>query len=214
MKKAIKKIITLSLSILCLCPLVVANVAYAETITNNIVIEGNADGLVTIPDVEDFLTKENFLPGDSAEGIIKLSNNYDYSYEVFIRAYDIENKSDLDLAKQLKLEISKDGERIYNGELQGEKTMENKISLGVINPGEAKELFVKVTLDGESTGNIFKNKYASIQWIFTAQRAEEKAPIKKTNDNMNLMIWGTITLLAAGGGLTIFNRRRGYGEGK
>ena len=214
MKNSIKKILTLSLSILCLFFLISTGNAYGTTYTNNIVIEGNASGLVTIPDVEDFLVKDNFLPGDSAEGTIKLTNNYDYPYEVFIRAYDIENKSDEDLAKQLHLKLDKDEKGVYSGELQGGDTMEKEISLGVIKPGETKVVSAKVTLDGETTGNIFKNKYASIQWIFTAERVVEEAPIKKTADKKDVIIWGAVTLAVAFAGLTIISRRRGYRESK
>ena len=145
-----------------------SKVANAETFRNDIVIEGNASGLVTIPDTDDFLVKDNFLPGDTAEGTIKLTNNYDYPY-----------------AKKLHLKIDEDSKDVYEGELQGEDKMAKEISLGVINPGETRVLNAKVTLDGITTTNEYKNKYASIQWIFTAERAvEEKAPaqVKKTSD--------------------------------
>lgn len=189
MIKRIKKKLALSLGILLSSFLLFggasSKIANAETFRKDIVIEGNASGLVTIPDTDDFLVKDNFLPGDTAEGTIKLTNNYDYPYEVFLKADDIEKKSDEDFAKKLHLKIDEDSKDVYEGELQGEDKMAKEISLGVINPGETRVLNAKVTLDGITTTNEYKNKYASIQWIFTAERAvEEKAPaqVKKTSD--------------------------------
>ena len=220
MIKNLKKKLALSLSVLLSsCILfsgIGAHVANAQTFRNDIKIEGNASGLVTIPDTDDFLVKDNFLPGDTAEGTIKLTNNYDYPYEVFLKADDIEKKSDVDFAKQLHLKIDEDSKDVYEGELQGEDRMAKEISLGVINPGETRVLNAKVTLDGISTTNEYKNKYASVQWIFTAQRAiEEKAPakIKKTSDINKAIAVGVFVVAAISSFVAIsLVKRRGNCE--
>lgn len=198
-KSFLKKVVAISLlsltSIICFEP----SVAKAVTYTNNITIEGNASGLVTIPDEEWFLKKDNMLPGDSAKGTIKLDNKYDYSYEVFLRAEDTEKKSDSELVNQLLLNINLDGSKIYSGSLHGEDKMVKEISLGVIKPGESKVLDASVILDGNATGNVFKNKYASIEWIFTAVRVEEpKVPTKTGDSNKELLIFSSLLIISAG----------------
>ena len=214
-KSFLKKVIAISLlsltSIICLEP----TVAKAVTYTNNISIEGNASGLVTIPDEEWFLKKDNMLPGDSAKGTIKLDNKYDYSYEVFLRAEDTEKKSDSELVDQLLLNINLDGSKIYSGSLHGEDKMVKEISLGVIKPGENKILDASVILDGNATGNVFKNKYASIEWIFTAVRVEEpKVPTKTGDNSRELLIFSSVLLISAGTVVITFKKRGAKLESK
>ena len=214
-KSFLKKVIAISLlsltSIICLEP----TVAKAVTYTNNISIEGNASGLVTIPDEEWFLKKDNMLPGDSAKGTIKLDNKYDYSYEVFLRAEDTEKKSDSELVNQLLLNINLDGSKIYSGSLHGEDKMVKEISLGVIKPGESKVLDASVILDGNATGNVFKNKYASIEWIFTAVRIEEpKVPTKTGDSNRKLLIFSSLLIISAGTVVITFKKRGAKLESK
>ena len=178
-KSMVKKFIAISLLSLSSFLYLEPTVIKADTTTNNISIEGNATGLVTIPDQEWFLKKEKMLPGDSAVGTIKLENKYDFAYEIFLRAEDTENKSDYQLVNQLFLNISLDGSDIYSGALSGEDKMSKDISLGTIKPGECKIIDASVILDGKATGNVLKNKYASIEWIFTAVRVEtNKVTIK------------------------------------
>jgi hypothetical protein len=197
-RRGIKRVIVLLSICLSLVLCIQTYTAKADTYQNNISIEGNANGLVTIPDQEWFLRKANMVPGDSAIGTIKLENKYDYAYEVFIRAEDSEKKSDSDFVDQLKLNIAFEGNNIYSGALNGEDKMAKDISLGVINPGESKIIDASVILDGASTGNAFKNKYASIDWIFTAQRVEAKETPAKTGDANNLIAIGCILVLSSG----------------
>ena len=208
--KSFNRIIVISLlslsSLLFLKPIVTE----ASTYTNNISIEGNADSLVTIPDEEWFLKKENMLPGDSAIGTIKLDNKYDYAYEVFLRAEDTEKKSYSELVDQLLLKINLEGSNIYSGALNGEDKMTKDISLGVIKPGESKTLDASVVLDGDATGNVFKNKYASIEWIFTAVRVEEpEAPTKTGDSNKELLIFTSVLLMSAGVVIITLKKRSG-----
>ncbi len=170
----LKKIKTLVLVICSICifySVLPKYNAFAEE-DNNIIIEGNEGGLITIPDKDEFLVKENMLPGDTVKGEILLQNKYDYPYEIYIRAEDREKKSDVNFLNKLILNINSGEKSIYSGNLTGGEKMSQDIYLGTINPGESITLNASVILDGKSTGNEFKNKYASIDWIFTASRTE------------------------------------------
>lgn len=213
--KYYKKVIVISLLSLSSLFFLKPIFSEASIYTNNISIEGNANGLVTIPDDEWFLKKENMLPGDSAIGTIKLDNKYEYAYEVFLRAEDTEKKSDFELVDQLLLNINLEGSNIYSGALNGEDKMVKEISLGVINPGESKILDASVVLDGNATGNVFKNKYASIEWIFTAVRVvEPKAPTKTGDKSKELLIFSSVLLLSAGVVIITLKKRGGNIESK
>lgn len=222
MNKILKKVLSVSLLSVVISQVLFNYSANAEVTESNIIIEGNAKGLVTIPETEDFLQKEKMLPGDEVKGTIKLQNNYDYEYEVFLRAEDSEKKSDISLINMLDLKLSIDGKSIYNGILNGNGQMDKDISLGIIKPGESKTIDASVVLNPEKTGNEYKNKYASIEWIFTAVREEEKEepPIElpqepeKTGDN-NSIIWlvGALGLSATAIILlSISRKRRGKNE--
>ncbi|MCI5727717.1 MAG: hypothetical protein MR274_09470 [Clostridium sp.] len=222
MNKILKKVLSVSLLYVVISQVLFNYSANAEVTESNIIIEGNAEGLVTIPETEDFLQKDKMLPGDEVKGTIKLQNNYDYEYEVFLRAEDSEKKSDISLINMLDLKLSIDGKSIYNGILNGNGQMDKDISLGIIKPGESKTIDASVVLNPEKTGNEYKNKYASIEWIFTAVREEEKEgpPIElpqepeKTGDN-NSIIWlvgalglSTTAIIV----LSISRKRRGKNE--
>ena len=152
--------------------LLFTNVAMASE-ENNITIEGNAKGLVTIPDKEKFLVKENMLPGDEANGTIVLDNHYDYPYTIYLKAEDYEENTDISFVNKLNLKLDLDGNEFYNGNLHGDDGLSQNVELGTIAPGESKTIKANVTLDGESTGNEYKNCYGSCKWIFTAVRTEE-----------------------------------------
>lgn len=155
---------------------------YAKTDEDkNFIIEGNAEGLVTIPNEEEFLVKENMVPGDSAYGTITLENNYDYPYRVYLRAEDYENNTDLDLVEKLNLNLSIGERDIYKGDLHAQEGLSEEVLIWSLDPGEKLIIDAKVTLDG-STGNEYKNKYASVKWIFTAIRDIEDPLIDPDED--------------------------------
>ena len=155
--------------------LLFTNVAMASE-ENNITIEGNAEGLVTIPDEEEFLVKENMLPGDEANGTIVLDNHYDYPYTIYLRAEDYENNTDISFVNKLNLKLNLEGKEFYNGNLHGDDGLSKDVEIATIKPGEKRTIDAKVTLDGESTGNEYKNCYASCKWIFTAVRTVDPGP--------------------------------------
>ena len=159
-------------------------IAYADESTN-IVLEGNADGIVTVPNKSNFLQKENMMPGDTVKGEILLKNNYDYPYDIYIRAEDREKKSDVSFLDKLKLKISLNDKELYNGSLDGGEEMSEYIFLGTINPGKSVVLKAVVTLDGKTVGNEYKNNYASVDWIFTATRTEVLGDNEFENEDEN-----------------------------
>lgn len=214
MNKKITKIIAGSLFLVFPVLFAYGSEANAATFTNNITIEGNAQGLVTIPDTYTFLAKDNIVPGDEAVGTIKLTNNYDDSYEVFIRAEDGENKSNQNLLNALSLNLKNNGTEFYSGNLTGEEAMSKNISLGIINPGETRTIDASILLDGEKTGNEYKNKYASIDWIISASKAEkpQKGILKLGDKQTLILLFGTLTIISGTIAIIVYKKRRGNCE--
>ncbi|QPJ84758.1 LPXTG cell wall anchor domain-containing protein [Sarcina sp. JB2] len=172
--KGFIKTVLITLSLL----LIISIKGEASTLTPpNVQLLGNADGLVHISNTEDmFLYRYNMLPGDSVERTLEIKNQYEDSYELFLRAERVSEKEEYDLLDKLDLKITFDDKVIYVGPTSGEYKITDNISLGTFKPGEEATLFAKVELDGPSTGNEYKNKFAQVNWIFTAVR-------KDSNDN-------------------------------
>lgn len=161
----LKKILMCTLSLLLTTTLYTS----AETNTpSNVRLEGNSEGIVFILGDEPFLFKESMLPGDSISRKIIIDNKYNVEYEVFMRAERVSEKEEYDLLNKLELIIYYKDEIIYNGPVSGEDELSKNISLGKFKPGEEAELYAVVTLDGPTTGNEYRNKYAQVDWIFTA----------------------------------------------
>lgn len=158
-----------------------------ESIPPNIELEGNAEGIVFIPGNEPFLSHHNMVPGDRVSRKIIINNNYNSSYEIFLRAERVTNEEEFDLLKQINVEIDYEKSPIYRGKATGEDGLTENISLGVVNPKEKKELFALAELDGPSTGNEYKNKYGEVKWVFTAVNLndglKEPAPHKPAGGN-------------------------------
>lgn len=154
--------------------------ASMTTLPSNVQLIGDSQGLISIPEDEPFLIKMGMVPGDSVERTMVIQNDYDYAYDLFLRAERVTQKEEFDLLTKLELSVY-DGEKlIYEGPASGEDGMIKDISLGTYEPGDKTELYAVVELDGDSTGNEYKNKYAKVNWIFTAVRAEEpeEDPVK------------------------------------
>lgn len=180
--KNIFKILVVSLSLL----LMTGTVGDAkELVPPNVELQGNADGIVYIPDDEQFLEFKGMLPGDKIKRSLILSNKFTDSYEIFIRAERVSEKEEYDLLEKLKMKIEYDNSTLHEGNATGEQSIKENISLGKINPGETKELSAEVELDGPSTGNEYKNKYGEVKWIFTAVRipSEDGTTEETPSDN-------------------------------
>ena len=154
--------------------------ASTTTLPSNVQLVGDSQGLISIPEDEPFLIKMGMLPGDRVERTMIIQNDYEYAYDLFLRAERVSEKEEYDLLTKLELSVYDGDQLIYEGPASGEDGMIKDISLGTYEPGETTELYAVVELDGPSTGNEYKNKYAEVNWIFTAVRAEEseKNPVK------------------------------------
>lgn len=143
---------------------------------NNVILEGNSQGIVFISGDEPFLMKEGILPGDIISRNIIIDNEYHNEYEVFMRAERVSEEEQYDLLDKLELTIHYNDSIIYNGPATGEDYLSNNISLGKFKPGEEETLYAEVTLDGNSIGNEYKDKYAQVDWIFTAISEDNSDP--------------------------------------
>lgn len=180
--KNIFKILIVSLSLL----LITGTVGdAAELAPPNVELEGNADGIVYIPGDEPFLEFKGMVPGDRIKRRLVLSNKFTDSYEIFIRAERISEKEEYDLLEKLKMKIEYNNSTLHEGDATGAASIKENVSLGKINPGESKELVAEVELDGQSTGNEYKNKSGEVKWIFTAVRTpgEDKPTGEDTSNN-------------------------------
>ena len=182
--------------IICTLALVLTTSMYAFAATStpdNVRLEGNSEGIVFIPGNEPFLLKEGMVPGDEVSRQMVINNEYNVEYEIFMRAERVSKKEEYDLLNKLELTIYYKDKVIYNGPASGEDGLVKNISLGKFKPGEEADLYAEVKLDGPSIGNEYKNKYAQVDWIFTAvNEGKETNPVnpskpstKPTNTNKN-----------------------------
>lgn len=148
-----------------------------EVPPSNVKLEGNSDGIVFISGDEPFLYKENMLPGDTVSRKMILKNNYTDSYFVYLKGERISKEEPYDLLDKIYVNITYENKSIYNGKILGKNKESREIPLGLIKPGEEKQLTATATLDGDAIGNEYKNKEVEVNWIFTAVR------IPNENDN-------------------------------
>lgn len=159
------KVIVVAFSLL----LVVNINALADTLPSNVVLEGNANGIVFIPDDRIFLYKDNMVPGDEVDRTMTIDNKYDAPFDVYMRAERITPKEQYDLLTKLNLKITYKGNVIYEGPVSGEDGLVKNISLGSYKPGDTAQLHAEVKWEGKDSGNEYMNKTAQVKWIFTAQ---------------------------------------------
>lgn len=150
----------------------------------NVELLGDASGLVHIPSDDLFLYYPDMIPGDSIKQTLEIKNKYEHPYKLFMRAKRVSPVEEYDLLEKLDLKIIYKGETIYEGPTSGEDKLVGDISLGTFEPGDEEEFIAEVKLDGPSTGNEYKNKYAQVDWIFTAVR-DEDAPTNTTPTTSN-----------------------------
>lgn len=143
---------------------------------SNVILEGNAQGLVSIPD-DTFLEYLNMLPGDKESGIVNIRNSYEYPYKLYLRAKRVtpDEDEEYDLLDKIELKLTYKDEVIYKGPVSGAEGMEENIYLGTFNPNDAEELLAEIELDGPSTTNEYKDKFAQVDWIFSAIREYDES---------------------------------------
>ena len=208
-----KKILGFTISLLLIFKV---NAMAVENIPENIKLVGEADGIIFIPGEEPFLNKLDMLPGDSIQRELIIENNYEKPYELYLKAERVTEKEEFDLLSKLELQILYKDKIIYEGPASGEDGLQNNISLGSYNPGDKTSLVAIVKLDGETTGNEYKNKIVQVDWIFTAVNKEDtiNENMEETKAFMNIKtgdvgIAGTIlTLLGSGIATVMFNKTK------
>ena len=156
-----------------------ASPSYAE----NLEVIGNEIGLEVSPNGKKLFNLTNMNPGDTNEAEVKIKNVLDCKFELFIRTERITpqpGESEADLFKQMILTIYYDNNIIYNGSMAN--FAQENISLGLVNPGENKELKAIVHLPGAETGNEFQGKFVQVNWIFTAEERCEPGNPEEPNE--------------------------------
>lgn len=164
-------------------------------VSPSVLLEGNADGIVYLPEGKPFLEFEGMVPGDSVEGKMILKNSFLDAYEIFLRADGVDDEY---LLQRLNMQITYDGKELYQGNAMGSNGLEKNISLGIIDPGKQKELEAKVLLDGRSVGNEYKGKEGKVNWIFTAIRIPQnlsRLDSPKTGDDTRMTFLILLNLL-------------------
>ncbi|MDU1855251.1 MAG: LPXTG cell wall anchor domain-containing protein, partial [Clostridium baratii] len=117
-----------------------------EVLPSNVKLEGNSDGIVFISGDEPFLYKENMLPGDTVSRKMILKNNYTDSYFVYLKGERISKEEPYDLLDKIYVNITYENKSIYNGKILGKNKESREIPLGLIKPGEEKQLTATATL--------------------------------------------------------------------
>lgn len=165
--KRLAKVFLLSISLL----LMMNTVGDAKELAPpNVELLGNANGIVFIPGDKPFLEFNNMLPGDKVKRKLIIENKFTDSYEIYLRAERVSPKEEFDLLEKLNMTVKYEDETIHHGDALGEQSLKENILIGTVNPNEKKELIAEVELDGESTGNEYKNKKGEVKWVFTAVR--------------------------------------------
>lgn len=141
-----------------------------QVLPSNVRLEGNSNGIVFISGAEPFLYKENMLPGDTVSRKMILKNNYTDSYFIYLKGERISKEQPYDLLEKINVNIVYENKSIYNDKILGKNEESREIPLGLIKPGEEKDLTAIATLGGDAIGNEYKNKEVEVKWIFTAVR--------------------------------------------
>lgn len=185
--KRLAKVFLLSISLL----LMMNTVGDAKELAPpNVELLGNANGIVFIPGDKPFLEFNNMLPGDKVKRKLIIENKFTDSYEIYLRAERLSPKEKFDLLEKLNMTVKYEDETIHHGDALGEQSLKENILIGTVNPNEKKELIAEVELDGESTGNEYKNKKGEVKWVFTAVR--KPAPPGGSNGSNQGQVGGSI----------------------
>ncbi len=187
--KRLAKVFLLSISLL----LMMNTVGDAKELAPpNVELLGNANGIIFIPGDKPFLEFNNMLPGDKVKRKLIIENKFTDSYEIYLRAERLSPKEEFDLLEKLNMTIKYEGETIHHGDALGEQSLKENILIGTVNPNEKKELIAEVELDGESTGNEYKNKKGEVKWVFTAVRKPVPLPSGGLNGSNQGQVGGSI----------------------
>lgn len=134
-----------------------------------------------------FLERHDMLPGDYDEGTLKIFNNLDEPFKVYITTMKLNGDKDSELYKVLNISIKnkENNESIFNNNLLNSDGKYNHIYLGIVNPGEENIYDIKVTLDKKATDNKYKNKKAKDKWVFLAVGTKDDKEITSLDDGIS-----------------------------
>lgn len=154
----------------------------------------NSGFAITAKKTDLFAGFKNLLPGCSRTQKIYIENDSDKTVEIFLRADTAKQDKmserqrelvDRMLKKYAAIEITYGKKVIYKGPVSGNldkksNTMRKDISLGQIEPGEEKELKVKLSMD-PAMDNEFMELTGRVKWIFTAEGEDDSNGGSKGN---------------------------------
>ncbi|RDY27416.1 hypothetical protein CHL78_009380 [Romboutsia weinsteinii] len=151
----------------------------------NVVLEGNAKGIIYLPGDEAFLLGENIAPGDKITRTLEIKNKYDKSYQLYLRAERVTPEEKYDLMKVINLKITYKDDVLYEGPVSGEDGMVESIDLGTYKPDTEQNLVATVEFDPSisKSNPSYWNKYAQVDWIFTAQAKEDDSTVDKPSND-------------------------------
>ncbi len=184
--KNIKKVLVILISLLSV--ITTTGVAAELSPSNHIMSQNNRFKFIYKDKGESrkFLEKNGMLPGDYIEGTLKIFNNLDEPFRVYITTNKINSTENSELYKVLDISV-KDKENnkiIFNGRLLNVDGKYNDLYIGIINPGEQNIYDVKVTLDINAT-NKYKNKIVDDEWQFLAIGTKDNKEITSLDDGIN-----------------------------
>lgn len=182
---------------------------------------GKDIGLEVVPKDKNLFQVMNLNPGDFLTSKLTIKNNWDNTFELFMKAERQNEEPSMgepDLYKQLLMTVTLRGKEIFNGSMI-DFTKGNAISLGKFEPGDIEEIVVNVSLPGKDTGNEFQGKKLDNKWIFTATSETTDIPdepvpsgnLPKTGFDINSNLYtvlGLFMICAGAFGLYIFSGRR------
>ena len=88
--------------------------ASTTTLPSNVQLVGDSQGLISIPEDEPFLIKMGMLPGDRVERTMIIQNDYEYAYDLFLRAERVSEQEEYDLLTKLELSVYDGDQLIYD----------------------------------------------------------------------------------------------------
>ncbi|WP_026896142.1 hypothetical protein [Clostridiisalibacter paucivorans] len=148
------------------------------TYAEDLEIIGEDLGLIIEPSGEKLFDLSNLNPGDRKSAKLTIKNNYEDPFNLYMTAEKVGEIEKIDLFDQLELEITYQGDKIFEGIIKDFAT--ENISLGKIDRGDIEELEAEIHLPGSETGNEFQGKSLEVKWIFTA---ESKSSGDNTDDD-------------------------------
>lgn len=185
--KNIKKVLVILISLLSV--ITTTGVAAELSPSNHIINKNNGFKFIYKDKGENkkFLDKQEMLPGDYVEGTIKIFNNLDEPFKVYLTTMKINGTEDSELYKVLNISVKdkKSNKNIFNNKLLNFDGKYNHVYLGVINPGEENVYDIKVTLDMNATDNKYKNKKVEDEWQFLAIGTKDNKEITSLDDGID-----------------------------